>query len=277
MPNGTVNDSTLRQALNGGVADLWRRSGLLPAFICCLWLAGCATLEVQEPEPGDLDQGRVMVETADTDELSGSGEMAPSVAALMDRRDLALLVSMTFDEAAAISPASVEVGTVYRVAADEIEILARDRRGDPTQVVARGRVFVELRREEVMVALAERAEVGRRALVLRGRPLLARGQSVLAGESGATFTVTGDALRVSGEHEVIRRDQLVSDGSRLLAGTGGGASGGRAVTGSYRIDEEFELPPLPSVTETPDPTLLAPPPELPELDEGGFPELPGIP
>ena len=193
--------------------------------------------------------------------------------ASLDGVNLEELLSMTYTEASLMSAASVELGRKYRVAAEEIDVLERDRAGNPSKVIARGRVFVEMQLDQVVVALADNAEVGPRELVLRGRPVIGRGFSVLAGtEDDTVFVLAGDALRVSGGHQAmqrnsvpVRREQLMAGLGSAGSGGGGGGGGGGEPARSYRIDQDFELPPLPDVTEEPDPILLGPLPDLPEI------------
>ena len=253
----------------------------LPFLMVGLLLCSCQSpsMEGVDSEAGNWEPDQLTAAAPRLEAAADDGDFV--LPGTMDWADLATLLSMTFDEASAISTTSMEVGPGYRVAADEIEVLARSRSGVPSKVVAKGRVFVELRTDEVMIALAEQAEIGVRELILRGRPLLGRGDSVLAGVSeGSVFTVTGDALRVVGDHELLRRDQIVERRERLLAevssalvAPAGGGGAGR----SYRIDQDFELPPLPSADEQPDPVLLGPPPELPDFDEDLDLPLPEIP
>ncbi len=190
--------------------------------------------------------------------------------ASLDGVNLEELLSMTYTEASLMSAASVELGRKYRVAAEEIDVLERDRAGNPSKVIARGRVFVEMQLDQVVVALADNAEVGPRELVLRGRPVIGRGFSVLAGtEDDTVFVLAGDALRVSGGHQAMQRNSVPVRREQLMAGLGsagsGGGGGGGEPARSYRIDQDFELPPLPDVTEEPDPILLGPLPDLPEI------------
>lgn len=258
---------------------------------CGLWLvAACQTLPEDEtgtvapPDAGGVvdengDPGLrsaaaplVPVASARTDGLDADADPLPETdsPATLDGVNLEELLSMSFGEASLMSPASTRVGADYKVAAEEIDVLQRDPGGQPTHVIARGRVFVEMRMDEVVVALADSAEIGPGELILRGRPVVGRGFSVLAGtEDDTVFVLAGDALRVSGGHQAMRRSAVPVRRDQLIAGVSGGrgsagGSGGEPAR-SYRIDSDFELPPLPDVTEDPDPVLLEPPPELPEI------------
>lgn len=125
--------------------------------------------------------------------------------------DLGLLLSMSYQEAAKISPQKLEVPPFFKVAADEIEVVRRSKDGAPLKVRAKGKVFLEVSFREPAVALCQEAYFGEDEVILRGRPLLQRGGSIVEGLDASTvFYLLGLRLRVIGLHRLTNQGQLAS-------------------------------------------------------------------
>ena len=119
------------------------------------------------------------------------------------------LLEMGFDEAKAISAPSADVGSQFRVAADQIEVLKADAEGKPLKVKATGHVFVEMNIGDRATALCEEAEITAQQAVFKGRPLLMQNSQVAkATHPATTFRVT-DFLKVSGDFEFIRPAEVM--------------------------------------------------------------------
>lgn len=118
------------------------------------------------------------------------------------------LLAMTFEEAKAISPQSLIVPPNYRLAADEIQILQTDRIGRPIKVRAKGKVFLQIDFQERLIALSQEAYIESHGeSIVRGRPLLKRGKSVIEGLSDYTvYYVRGSRLQAIGKHRVLKQE-----------------------------------------------------------------------
>lgn len=163
------------------------------ASVCMVLLCGCKNLE------------------------NGGEDLAED--ALEESAAAGMLASMSFAEAAAISPKKLEVPPFFRVAADEIEIVRERKDGSPRTVRAKGKVFLDISFREGATALCQEAYFGDDEVILRGHPLLQRGGSRVEGLSDSTvFYMLGTRLRVIGLHRVAYDNQMyVHD----LAGGGG--------------------------------------------------------
>jgi len=125
---------------------------------------------------------------------------------------LPMLLSMTWAEAKTLSDESMEVENVARIAADSIHVLKADAEGRPIKLRARGRVFVESLEGESAVILCQEAFVDRDELILRGKPLLQRGETVLEGLDDLTvYYMVGSRLRVLGRHRIVEKSTLVQE------------------------------------------------------------------
>ncbi len=122
--------------------------------------------------------------------------------------DVAKLLSMTFDEAKKMSPNALDVPPFYKLTADEISILKKDAKGRPQRVRARGRVFVQIDFRDKLVALAQEAYLESDGeVILRGRPLLKRGRTVVEGLSETTvYYIKGTRLQVLGSHRMAKQE-----------------------------------------------------------------------
>lgn len=167
----------------------WRRpSGWLPLFTVCL-LGGCETVPAPE---APADQAG-----------TGAGE-----AAAVTQPDPAAVLAMSFEEAKKVSPKSMEIAPFYKIAADEITVLKSDAAGQPRRVRARGKVFVQVDFREQLRALGQEVYIESDGeLIVRGKPLLHRGRSVVEGLSDYTvYYIKGLRLQVIGSHRKTTQD-----------------------------------------------------------------------
>jgi hypothetical protein len=161
---------------------------------CCAALAACRTTA---PDG----------ETASTPPGTGGTEGAV---------DVSFLVSMTWNEAKTISAQHLEVPPFYKVAADEVRVLRSDETGRPLRVRARGHVFMQVDFQEQLTALGQEAYIRSDGeLILRGKPLLKRGRSLVEGLSDTTvFYIKGTHLEVIGKHRLTKQNALEPAWSR---------------------------------------------------------------
>lgn len=149
--------------------------------------------------------------------LLGSGEKKESTASSSSTSaasdvDVSFLLSMSFSEAQSISPANLVFGN-YRIAADEINVLSKDKAGNPQRLRAKGHVFIEIDMGEDARALAQEALLDKDEAILRGKPLLKRGRSVVEGDDDMTvFDVQGTKLKVIGRHHLTTDENGVTPG-----------------------------------------------------------------
>ncbi|WP_265595894.1 hypothetical protein [Verrucomicrobium sp. BvORR106] len=125
-----------------------------------------------------------------------------------EKVDPASVLSMTFEEAKKISPKSLEIPPFYKVAADEITVLKTDPAGQPLRVRARGKVYMQVDFREQLRSLGQEAYIESGGeLIVRGKPLLQRGRSVVEGLSDYTvFYIKGLRLQVIGSHRKTTQD-----------------------------------------------------------------------
>lgn len=126
--------------------------------------------------------------------------------------DIGFLLSMDFKEAAAISAKQIEVPPLTKVAADEIEVLKTDAQGRARKVRAKGHVFVQMSGSPPTKAFCHEALISDDDVILRGNPLLQRGQSLLEGVADVTvFYVMGARLRAIGPHKLSKPVDAMRD------------------------------------------------------------------
>ena len=122
-----------------------------------------------------------------------------------------MLLGMTYAEAATISPKKLEVPPFFKVAADEIEVVRRNKDGSPRSVRAKGKVFLQIDFREPGTALCQEAYFGDEEVILRGHPILKRGSSVVEGVAASTvFYIYGLRLRVIGQHRLTNEGQIMT-------------------------------------------------------------------
>lgn len=118
------------------------------------------------------------------------------------------LLSMTWNEAKKLSPQQLEIPPYYKVAADEVKVLKSDEAGRPLRVRAKGHVFMQVDFDGQLKSLGQEAYIQSRGeLILRGKPLLKRGRSLVEGLTDTTvFYITGNHLEVVGLHRLTRQN-----------------------------------------------------------------------
>lgn len=125
--------------------------------------------------------------------------------------DAASLLSMSYQEAAAIAAQHMDEPRLPKIAADNIEVLSKAPDGRPRKVRAKGKVFLQIDNSDHAHALCEEALVTESEVILRGKPLLQRGPSTVEGLSDVTvFYLFGPQLRVIGRHRLTNLQQLAS-------------------------------------------------------------------
>jgi hypothetical protein len=143
---------------------------------------------------------------ADGQDADGAATVANGAAG--DTADVGFLLSMTWDEAKKLSPQQLEIPPFYRVAADEVQVLRSDEAGHPTRVRAKGHVFMQADFREQLTSLGQEAYIESDGeVIMRGRPLLKRGRSLVEGLTDLTvFYVKGTRLHVIGRHRLAKQD-----------------------------------------------------------------------
>jgi hypothetical protein len=159
---------------------------VLLAAACCAAVTGCETAQ----------KGK--------DASSAGGSSKGEDAAV----NVNFLLSMTWNEARTLSPQHLEIPPYYKVAADEIKVLESNEAGRPQRVRAKGHVFMQVDFNEQLTSLGQEAYIERSGeLILRGKPLLKRGRSLVEGLSDMTvFYIEGTRLQVVGLHRLTRQD-----------------------------------------------------------------------
>ncbi len=161
-----------------------------------LWLVSCASLK------------------------EGDESAAASDKKKDEQVNLPFLLSMDFAEAKAISKQHAEVPPAIKVAADEIEILKRDAKGQPRKVRAKGHVFVQLDHDvHGGRAFCQEAIISDQDLILRGHPVLQRGVSIVEGVSDVTvlYLMAGTWLRALGPHKLTNPDAITPEAPAMVA------------------------------------------------------------
>jgi hypothetical protein len=117
--------------------------------------------------------------------------------------DVGFLLTMSYNEAKRLSPESMELPPYYKIAADEITVTSRKPDGSPRKVRAKGHVFLQIDYREELNALGQEALIDGTEVIMRGKPLLRRGKSVVEGLSDLTvFYIEGVRLQVIGLHRI---------------------------------------------------------------------------
>lgn len=121
--------------------------------------------------------------------------------------DVSQLLSMTFEESKKLSAQSLVVAPFYKVSADQITVLKKDSKGQPVRVHAKGKVYLQVDFSEQLIALGQEAYIERDGeLILRGKPLLKRGRSLVEGLSDFTvFYIRGLRLQAIGSHRLTSK------------------------------------------------------------------------
>lgn|GEM_PF-599055 len=197
----------------------WRRA---LAGSACLCLLACC----QSQKPVGQGEGEGEVEGVDKPQpnVAKAGEEDSAA-------DLGFLMTMTWDEARALSAQSLEVPPFFRLAADKIEVLKTHPDGRARRVRAKGKVFIEMQFADTGRVLCQEAFLSDDELILRGKPVLQRGGSAVSGLDDVTvFYMLGTRLKVIGRHRVLNEDALIAEALTAKSTVQGG--GGFAALGA---------------------------------------------
>ncbi|MEZ5385738.1 MAG: hypothetical protein R3F13_09500 [Prosthecobacter sp.] len=125
--------------------------------------------------------------------------------------DLGFLLSMSFVEAKSLSTQQLEFPPFLKIAADSIEVFKYTADGKPRKARARGKVFIEMDFKEPAKALCQEAYITEDEIILRGSPILQRGDSRIEGlDENTIFYMFGTSLRVIGLHKVKNQSEMAS-------------------------------------------------------------------
>jgi hypothetical protein len=178
-------------------------------MVWLLGLVGCAGLNFPGKEKKVVEvhsksekdkEGKQEVKGTDVAEASASSV------------DLSFLLSMNYAEAKAISTQSLELPMGVRVAADTIEVLKTDKENNPKRIRARGKVYLESGEgQDSAKALCQEALITFDEVILRGKPILQRGGSIVEGLDDRTVAyMLGSRLRVIGLHRLTNQDTMIA-------------------------------------------------------------------
>lgn len=216
----------------------WMRlSGLSLAACGVIWFSvGCKTT----PQTAEGD--------GESAAATESGEPAPEKKGFFQRIteqrefpqnsvNLGFLLSMSWEEAKVITPQHMGVPPFFSVAADSIEVIKTYENGVPRRARATGKVFVEMHFLEPAKALCQEAYVTEDEAILRGKPILQRGGSVIEGlDDNTVFYLYGTRLRVIGLHRVRSMSEFETVMAPGILGTGGGVGGAFPPLGELNLD-----------------------------------------
>lgn len=144
--------------------------------------------------------------------FSGCETVPPVEGAAVEKKDesvdVGFLLSMTYEEAKKLSPQSLTVPPFYKVAGDEVKVLKQGAAGEPLHVRVKGHVFMQVDFREQLTALGQEAYIESGGeLIVRGKPLLKRGRSLVEGLSDDTvFYIRGTRLQVIGKHRLVKEE-----------------------------------------------------------------------
>lgn len=210
------------------------------------------------------------------------GETSASEGA--SRADVEFLLSMTYEEAKKITTQHLEMQGFCKVAANEITILKADTEGHPMRVRATGSVYVAVESSQDYHVLGQEAYIERGGeIIVRGKPLLKRGRSLVEGVRDRTvFYIAGSRLQVVGDHRVPKPTKDPQPQSTMVAASysGGGQGGGFAQAGNVpsnwrRSWQDGPNPLLPALSPSDVPDDLRASPLLPPPWEDDLPVVPG--
>ncbi len=164
---------------------------------CCALPAGCKSV-ADKSKPGQEGDATGGEEKKTPDKKAAEAKPDDAGAA-----DVGFLLTMTYVEASKLSPQSLELPPFYKVAADEITVVSTKPDGTPKKLRAKGHVYLQIEFREELVGLGQEALIGGNEVILRGKPLLRRGRSVVEGLSDRTvFYIDGLKLQVIGLHRI---------------------------------------------------------------------------
>lgn len=118
------------------------------------------------------------------------------------------LMDMSYEEASAIGRQHLLVPPLFKIVADSIEIVKKDKAGVPIEVVAMGRVFVDMSLKERATGLCDRATVTVKSAELVGRPIIKRSNRIARGTSqNASFAISEENLQAKGSYQLTTMDE----------------------------------------------------------------------
>ena len=186
-----------------------------PSSLCVCLLASlclCACQGFRLPGFAKKDEQTAEVAEKKTSE-SQIGETAkPEDTTPPPSVDLSFLLSMNFDEAKAISGQNMDLPSGVRVAADSIEVVKLDRDNLPKRIRATGKVYLESGQgQDAAKILCQEALITYDEIILRGKPIVQRGGSIIEGLDDRTVAyMLGTRLRVIGLHRLTNQDTMVA-------------------------------------------------------------------
>lgn len=179
------------------------------AFVWCLLVSGCQSSTV-EGESGEAGQS---AGSGQKKERGLAGELG------LEGGDLGLLMAMNWEQAKALAVIIEELPPFFRVAAESIEVSKRAPDGRPLVIRAKGNVFIEMLFKDVGRVLCREAYISEEEVIMRGKPLLQRGGSVVEGVEDATvFFMIGPKLRVIGRHRLNNELQKLTAAGAISGG-----------------------------------------------------------
>jgi hypothetical protein len=169
-------------------------------------VTGCSTLTLKREKGEDGNQAAA-ADAQGKDKDKAAAESPP------ERSPVAVkfLLSMDYSEAKAISAQSLEIATGARIAADSIEVLKKDKQDRPIRVRAKGKVYLETGTVDEAKILCQEVYITDTETVVRGRPIMQRGGSIVEGlEEKTVFYLLGTRLRVIGLHRLTNERSMVA-------------------------------------------------------------------
>ena len=196
------------------IISVFRPRGLLPvlcllpvfAVLSCAKLRTSAMTKLHGKDKSEAVAKKDPTEAAESDKKADLASDAPASSV-----DLSFLLTMNYAEAKSISAQSMELPWGVRVAADSIEVLKLDRDNAPKKIRAKGKVYLESGDGDMAKVLCQEALITMDELILRGKPILQRGGSIVEGlDDGSMAFMMGSRLRVLGLHRVTNQDTMVA-------------------------------------------------------------------
>ena len=175
--------------------------------ICVFGVIGCTGLKLPGKAPKKTDAS-ANVEKPEKDKDKAEPKIADAASSV----DLSFLLTMNYSEAKAISAQTMELPHGVRIAADSIEVLKMDKENNPKRIRAKGKVYIESGEgQDSSKALCQEALITFDEIILRGKPILQRGGSIVEGLNDQTVAyMLGTRLRVIGLHRVTHQDAMVA-------------------------------------------------------------------
>ncbi|MDZ4287019.1 MAG: hypothetical protein U0984_03625, partial [Prosthecobacter sp.] len=214
-----------------GTARLRFLKCLIPLLV--LSMAGCADfrapalekLQGTTKDKSPKKPGQTRQQAAD-EALLAAAERAsgivPAKATAGSSVDLTFLLSMDYTEAKAISTQSAETSKGTKIAADKIEVLKTDKEGKAKKLTAKGKVYIETGAADGAKILCQEAYINGDEAILRGKPIMQRGGSIVEGlDEGTVFYMLGTRLRVIGLHRLTNEGAMLANLPDLGPWTGG--------------------------------------------------------